>query len=257
MWAGGSTLITKELKKAARALRGAKHAIALTGAGISVESGIPDFRSPGGLWTKYPPDEFATIDAFHANPARVWGLWRELGASLAEVVPNPAHEALAALEEQGRIGAVITQNIDNLHQRAGSQKVIEYHGNAGQTFCLKCHRRAPLDLATLPEGAPACACGGLLKPDVVMFGELIPAYALMESQTLTRRADVVLIVGTSAQVFPAAGLPYAAKDHGATIIECNIEPTEFTRRITDIFLEGRAGVMLPELLRVINESGDA
>lgn len=238
---------TESIARAATQLRRAAHAFALTGAGISVESGIPDFRSAAGLWAKYPPDEFATIDAFRANPDKVWRMWRALGESLLEAAPNPGHFALARLEAAGRIRAVVTQNIDNLHQRAGSARVIEYHGNGGRTCCLACHRRAPLQAAALGDAAPRCGCGGLLKPDVVLFGELIPTHALFEAEAFAQKADVVLIVGTSAQVYPAAGLPYTAKKRGAFIVECNIEPTDFTREITDVFLQGPAGTVLPQL----------
>ena len=236
---------------AAEVLRSAGHAFALTGAGISVESGIPDFRSAGGIWAKYPPEQYATIDAFMHAPARVWAMWRELGAQLAGAAPNAAHQALARMEEIGALEAVVTQNIDNLHERAGSRRVIEYHGNAGRLVCLTCHRRSPLDTATLPPGAPRCACGGLLKPDVVLFGELIPTHALYDAEALAQRAACVLIVGTSAQVYPAAGLPITAKRRGAVIIECNLEPTDFTGSVTDIFLQGPATETLSDLLAAI------
>lgn len=240
-------IATENFARAATQLRRAAHAFALTGAGISVESGIPDFRSAAGLWAKYPPEEFATIDAFRANPDKVWRMWRSLGESLLGAAPNPAHVALAQLEAAGRIHAVVTQNIDNLHQRAGSSRVIEYHGNGGRTYCLSCHRHAPLHVEALSDAAPHCTCGGLLKPDVVLFGELIPTHALFEAEAFAQKADVVVIVGTSAQVYPAAGLPYTAKKRGAFIIECNVEPTDFTREITDVFLQGPAGTLLPQL----------
>lgn len=239
------------IETAAEKIREAQSVIAVTGAGISVESGIPDFRSPGGIWSKYPPEEFATIDAFNNDPMRLWELWIELGAMLKDAQPNPAHFALAELEKQGCLQAVITQNIDNLHQAAGSKKVIEYHGNAQRLFCLRCHTRTPLKLEDLQGHAPYCACGAVMKPDVVLFGELIPQHALIESEALAQNADVVIIVGTSATVYPAAGIPFAAKQHGAYIIECNLEPTEFTTRITDTFLKGKAGTTLPELVGMV------
>lgn len=241
------------IREAAAVLKNARKAFALTGAGASVESGIPDFRSDVGLWTKYPPQEFATIDAFLANPAKVWGMWRELGGQLGAARPNPGHHALAELEAAGRIAAVVTQNIDNLHQEGGSQKVIEYHGNGRRVYCMDCHRRSPLDLAAISalDGPPRCACTGLQKPDVVLFGELIPAHAQFEAEALAQTADVVLIVGTSAQVYPAAGLPYTAHQRGALIIECNTEPTDFTDTITTHFLQGPCGQTLPRLLAAL------
>jgi NAD-dependent deacetylase len=235
---------------AAEALVAAKKVVAVTGAGISVESGIPDFRSADGLWAKYPPEDFATIDAFVAHPERVWQMWFSLGETLSGVGPNAAHQALADLERHGCMDAVITQNIDNLHEEAGSSKVIEYHGNAKRTFCLKCHRHAPFDLIACEGVPPRCSCSGnpVVKPDVVLFGELIPSHAMFESEALAQSADVVIIVGTSAQVYPAAGIPYTAKRHGAYIIECNVMPTEFTQSITNAFLEGKAATTLPELV---------
>lgn len=238
----------EEMERAAEALRNAKSGVAVTGAGISVESGIPDFRSPGGIWSRYPPQEYATIEAFCDNPDKVWAMWYELGENLSGASPNAAHCALAQLEHMGHIVAVITQNIDALHQRAGSNTVIEYHGNAGKIVCPACHRRRPMALSHRAHGAPRCECGGFMKPDVVLFGEMIPEYALRTADLLARQCDVMLIVGTSAQVYPAAGLPDIAKQNGAFIIECNLEPTSFTSRVTDRFLQGPAGTTLPRLV---------
>lgn len=238
---------SSDLAKAVEVLVAASNAIASTGAGISVESGIPDFRSEGGIWSKYPPEEYATIHAFLANPRKVWGLWRDLHAQVSGCGPNPAHLALARLEAAGRLKAVITQNVDNLHQVAGSRTVIEYHGNARRVVCLSCRHTQPLTMELYAEGTPFCVCGGLLKPDVVMFGEMIPPRAMLVAQSLAQTADVVIVVGTSASVYPAAELPQTAKRNGAFIIECNIEPTEFTDSITDIFLHGPASQTLAAL----------
>ncbi len=239
--------------KAAAAIRNAKRVVALTGAGASTESGIPDFRSPGGIWETYPPDEFATIEAFTANPDRVWTMWHELGASLLDVAPNPGHRALAEMETLGHLHAVITQNIDNLHQAAGNTKVIEYHGNARRLHCMACRVRKPMPLDQPRAGAPRCDCGGVQKPDVVLFGELIPPHAMFEAEALAQGCDVMLIVGTSAQVYPAASLPVTAKKHGATIIECNIERTDFTAELSDHFLAGPCGTTLPALLSALRD----
>ncbi len=236
---------------AADAIRGADRVVAVTGAGISVESGIPDFRSPGGLWSKYPPQEYATIEAFYDDPDKVWELWYELAESLQDVQPNPGHYALAELEELGRLSVVVTQNIDALHREAGNTSVIEYHGSADTLYCPACHRRRPMDLGHRSLGAPRCECGGYMKPDVVLFGELIPETALHLADSLARNCGVMIIVGTSATVYPAAGLPYIAKENGAFIIECNTEPTQFTRTITDIFLQGPAGTTLPRLVEEV------
>ena len=236
---------------AADAIRGADRVVAVTGAGISVESGIPDFRSPGGLWSKYPPQEYATIEAFYDDPDKVWELWYELAESLQDVQPNPGHYALAELEELGRLSVVVTQNIDALHREAGNTSVIEYHGSADTLYCPACHRRRPMDLGHRSLGAPRCECGGYMKPDVVLFGELIPETALHLADSLARNCGVMIIVGTSATVYPAAGLPFIAKENGAFIIECNTESTQFTETITDIFLQGPAGETLPRLVEKV------
>jgi NAD-dependent deacetylase len=242
------------IAEAARLLREARCAIAVTGAGISVESGIPDFRSADGLWARFPPEDYATLDAFRAHPDKVWRLFHEIGASFGAVAPNAGHAALAALERAGRLHAVITQNIDNLHQAAGSAEVVEYHGNTARVVCLDCGAHRPMARPEPGPGAPRCACGAAMKPDVVLFGETIPPKAMLRAAMWAQRADVVLVVGTSAQVYPAAGLPGQAKLHGARVIECNIAPTEFTGTLTDVFLEGAAGRLLPELAAAVLES---
>jgi len=235
------------LMEAAHAIGRAKVVVATTGAGISTESGIPDFRSPGGIWEKYPPEEYATIDAFTANPAKLWTFWNDLGADLRNCRPNPGHDALARLEAAGRLAAVVTQNVDNLHQDAGSRKVVEYHGNSREVVCMTCQRVGPLQESMQTGGTPFCVCGGIYKPNVILFGELIPQRAMLEAEAYAQSADVVVIVGTSAQVFPAAQLPLTAKRHGATIIEVNIARTDFTDTVTDYFLQGKAGEVLPRL----------
>lgn len=243
--------MTHTIQQAAQAIAQGRHVIAVTGAGISVESGIPDFRSPGGIWDTYPPEEYATIDAFITDPDHVWQLWYDLGAMLGEVHPNPGHHALTALQEMGRLEAIITQNIDNLHQESGSKRVIEYHGNGRHMRCVVCGADAPLDLSQRSEKAPRCACSGVMKPDVVLFGEAIPRDAMEAADRSAETADVVIIVGTSATVYPAAEIPVTAKQRGAYIIECNLEPTEFTGYITDAYLQGPAGTMLPRLVDAV------
>ena len=238
-----------DFEEAARRITGASRVVALTGAGASVESGIPDFRSEGGLWSKYPPDEYATIEAFEDNPVKVWEFWFALGEMIGDVKPNPGHLALAELERLGHLHAIITQNIDNLHQEAGNSNVIEYHGNTKRVVCLRCHHHRALNLATEKRPGPICPeCHELMKPDVVFFGEAIPHRALLEAERLAQHCDVMLVVGTSAQVYPAAGIPRTAKGCGAFIIECNVQPTDFTRGITDVFLEGPSGEILPRLV---------
>ncbi|MBZ0270977.1 NAD-dependent deacylase [bacterium] len=233
-------------------LAGARKAVALTGAGISVDSGIPDFRSAGGLWEKFDPMEYATIHAFRRDPAKVWAMLFELGDVVRSARPNPAHEALAALEQAARLAGVITQNIDNLHQAAGSRVVIEYHGNGRRLVCLACLETfdaVEFDKDALAKRPPRCShCEAILKPDVVLFGEEIPRHAATESMRLAQACDVMLVIGTSAEVFPAAELPAIAKMHGAKVVELNRETTKLSR-LADATILGSASDTLPELAR--------
>ena len=236
---------------AAGAIKNAECTIVVTGAGISTESGIPTFHGTSGIWAKYPIEEYATIEAYDRNPEKVWAFWCELLGDVSECKPNPGHKALAELEEMGLLKAVITQNVDNLHQDAGSQNVIEYHGNARYLKCPRCRHRDKLDLQVHGGSPPFCFCGEIMKPDVVMYGEQIPSEALIGADSLARQCDVVMVVGTSAQVYPAAGIPVAAKEHGAYIIEVNIEETQFTSTITNVFLKGPASEILPQLVEAV------
>ncbi|HIJ66343.1 MAG TPA: NAD-dependent deacylase [Candidatus Hydrogenedentes bacterium] len=237
--------------QAADAIEKAGLVIALTGAGISVESGIPDFRGPDGIWVKHPPERYASISAYLEDPDRVWQFWVKLARMCRNCKPNAAHGALAVLEHAGLLHAVITQNVDNLHQDAGSRRIIEYHGNARWLVCLKCGARDPFDLERPPERAPHCQCGGLKKPDVVMFGETIPADALLEAEVLAVQCDVALVIGTSAQIYPAAEIPLTAKRHGAFVVEANIQRTDLTPAVTDTFLEGPAATTVPKLAAML------
>jgi len=239
---------------AADAIKSAASAVAVTGAGISAESGIPTFRGHGGIWEKFPPDEYATIEAYNRNPEKVWKFWCDLATTLADCKPNPAHHSLAELERMGKLTAVVTQNVDNLHQDAGSQNVIEYHGNARWLVCPRCRHRDPLDLSQHGSTPPYCFCGTLMKPDVVMFGEAIPSEALVQSALLVEKCNVLIVVGTSAQVYPAARLPVLAHQHGAFIIEANIEETDFTYTVTNALLKGPAGETLPKLLDCVKQN---
>ncbi len=236
----------------AAVLRRYRRIVALTGAGISVESGIPDFRSPGGLWERFDPMEYAHIQAFRRNPAKVWTLLQEMDAVITAARPNPAHYALAELEARGLLLGIITQNVDNLHQAAGSRRVVEYHGNAQRFVCDTCrgvHPRESLDFSQTPL---YCLCGGLIRPDVVFFGEAIPPAAQAEADELAKACDLLLVIGTSGEVAPASYLPYTAKEHGAVIVENNLEPTSLTHNLTDHFLPGPAGKLWPRVLAAMN-----
>jgi NAD-dependent deacetylase len=240
--------------KAAEIIRKSKNMIALTGAGISVESGIPDFRSAGGLWDKYDPSIYASINSFIRMPEKVWDMIFEMIDVTEGASPNSAHLALAKLESMNYLKAIITQNIDNLHQEAGSKNVIEYHGNAKQLVCLACgaeYSASEFDIAA--RKIPTCeACGKILKPSVVFFGENIPSHALIESQKFAEAADVVLVVGTSAVVYPAASIPRIAKSRGAALIEFNLERTELSS-YADMLIHGSAGKTLPELVKLLEQ----
>ncbi|MFZ5450520.1 MAG: SIR2 family NAD-dependent protein deacylase [Thermodesulfobacteriota bacterium] len=236
-------------QKLADLIRRHSRLVALTGAGISVESGIPDFRSPGGLWTRYDPMEYASIRAFRKHPAKVWQLLLEMDATITPARPNPAHCALAALEAQGKLLGVITQNVDNLHQAAGSKKVVEYHGNALRFVCDHCRGHHPRETLDFSHPPLYCLCGGLIRPDVVFFGEPIPSSVQKEAKELAQNCDLLLIIGTSGEVSPANYLPLMAKDHGAVIVENNLEPTILTRSVTDYLLQGQAGELWPLVLQ--------
>ena len=239
-------------KEAAEIIKKSKNLIALTGAGNSVESGIPDFRGKDGLWTKYDPMVFAHIDMFRVHPEKSWELLFEMQKVISKAKPNAAHFALAKLEDTGLLKAIITQNIDNLHQEAGSHRVIEIHGNDKFLECLNCKVVYEAAEYNISKNPPRCKnCKSILKPTVVFFGEAIPVKALAESMQLAEKADAVMVIGTSAQVFPAASIPYKAKENGAAIIEMNLEATPLTNSITDVFIEGLLGITLPELLKYV------
>lgn len=231
-----------------------KEIVVLTGAGISTESGIPDFRSEDGIWSRYDFTEYATIDALLKNPVKVYGFFKEFIEPLQNANPNPAHLALARLEELGIVKAVITQNIDNLHQKAGSKKVVELHGNALKARCMGCKKMYTYeDLKSDRYGyPPVCPeCKNLIKPDVILFGEMLPESELKEAYQLSISAKLMLVIGTSGTVAPASGLPNLAKRSGADIVEINVEPTIITRSLTDYFLQGRAGEIMTQLLKKI------
>ncbi|RPI91898.1 MAG: NAD-dependent deacylase, partial [Spirochaetales bacterium] len=226
-------------RQAAEIIGGAKTIISLTGAGISVESGIPDFRSACGLWEKYDPMEYAHIDAFRRNPEKIWKMVFELIELTSSASPNPAHRALAELEKMNILRSVITQNIDNLHQAAGSRNVIEFHGNASRLDCLNCGQSYGAGEFDLTKKVPRCrGCSAVLKPSVIFFGEAIPVQALAESERLSNLADAILVIGTSAVVYPASSIPFIVKSNGGRVIEMNLETTGLTHSITDVFIQG-------------------
>ena len=240
------------IEQAADILSKAKSAVALTGAGISVESGIPPFRGKGGLWEKIDPMTVAHIDAFLNDPEKVWNvLIKDMKILLDTARPNPGHTGLVDLERLGILNSVITQNVDGLHQAAGNRDVIEFHGTFAWQSCLDCNRRIETSQVDLVQVPPRCSCGGILRPDCVFFGEMIPHDALIRSHQVSASCDVMLVIGTSATVQPAASMPLIAKDSGAVIIEINPDPTPFTSHISDLPLLGAAGSIMPRLLKAI------
>ncbi len=228
--------------------------VVLTGAGVSTESGIPDFRSPGGLWSEFDPLEYGSIEAFRRDPVRIWEFYGSRFSFLAAAEPNEAHRALAALEARGLVEAVVTQNIDLLHERAGSRDVIEVHGSIRRAVCQACGADEPLErVLTQLESRPAplCpACGAVLKPDVVFFGELLPAGALERASELARRARLLLVVGSSLEVYPVAGLPLETLASGGSLAIVNRGPTALDER-AHLRLEGSAGEILGETVRAL------
>jgi len=223
--------------------------VALTGAGISAESGIPTFRAKGGLWEKFDPTVYASIEMFRKDPSKYWSIRGKFIRNYDAYRPNTGHTALAELEAMGLLRHVITQNIDGLHRKAGSRSITEIHGSLREIFCMRCGRefRAP----DIPEGMPPlCECGGVLKPNTVLFGEPLPPRALETAWRESAACRVMLVIGTSAVVQPAASLPSVAKEHGAAVVEVNVERTFSS---ADHFLEGKAGTVLPELLSEIKK----
>jgi NAD-dependent deacetylase len=242
----------ESIKTAAKIIKNSKSLIALTGAGISVPSGIPDFRSKGGLWEKYDPMVYANISSFQRSPEKVWDMIFDMMNLVIYAEPNMAHYTLAKLENLGILKVLVTQNIDGLHGKAGSRKVIEFHGNTEFLECIKCGNSYKAASYKINEKKlPRCSCGSILKPSVIFFGEAIPEIALIESTDFAASADTVLVIGTSSAVYPAAAIPAIAKENGAVIIEFNIEETEITSVLTDFLILGQADETLPAVFNLI------
>lgn len=235
--------------QAARLLAAARHVTVFSGAGISVESGIPPFRGPGGLWSRVDPG-FMEIDYFRSQPEKSWQKIKEFFYDFfGAAVPNAAHFGVAAMEKSGLVRAVITQNIDNLHQGSGSREVIEFHGNSQWLVCLDCFKREAVTAGRLDVLPPRClSCGGLLKPDFIFFGEGIPEKALQRSYQEASLADVFLVIGSSGEIQPACQIPPLAKARGAKMIEINPHKSNFTP-IADIFLKGPATEVVSALVK--------
>jgi NAD-dependent deacetylase len=253
-------LLEQAVEEAARLVVAANHVVALVGAGHSVESGIPPFRGPGGLWTKYGEPDTLGYQSFIRDPKKWWeerisgtGPLQELLDALAQAKPNPGHYALAELEQLGQLQHIITQNIDNLHQEAGSTAITEIHGSRVKLRCIGCNTRWPVAEFTIEELPPKCPeCGGLVKSDTVMFGEPIPRDALEECTRQSRMCTCMLLVGTSGTVYPAAGFPQDVKMADGKLIEINPNETALTP-LCDIILRAPAGTSLPMLVERVRQ----
>jgi NAD-dependent deacetylase len=234
------------------ALSHARSITVLTGAGISAESGVPTFRDPDGLWAKFRPEELASFDSFMKNPDLVWEWYSHRREVVSSVKPNAGHYALVELEKLVDDFTLVTQNVDNLHFRAGSHNILELHGNIERSYCINCHRFYK-DIEMPPsKEAPRCECGGRIRPDVVWFGEMLPEDALRKAWEAADRADIFFSIGTSGEVYPAAGLPDIARQNGAYVVEVNTKATAISHIMHECLL-GPSGEILPAIVDIVRE----
>jgi len=234
--------------KAIELIKNSKNIAVLTGAGISVASGIPDFRSPGGLWDRFDPFEYAHIDSFTNDPYKVWKMLKEMNNLVAEAQPNYTHIALKELENLGKKVTIITQNIDSLHSKAGSSNVYEYHGVWDKLLCIKCNRRDNMTNFPL-DSVPICPiCNFPYKPEIVFFGEPIDPDISNNSLYSVKNSDIFMVIGTSAQVYPAASLPQIAHSYSKPIIEINLETTPITHSLSTIYLKGKSEEIMKQII---------
>ena len=241
--------VENKIKKASEWIRSAEKVVVLTGAGVSAESGIPTFRGADGLWKKFKATDLATPEAFNRNPKLVWEFYNWRRELISKVKPNRAHYAIADLEKIKPNFILITQNVDGLHMQAGSKRVLEIHGSIWRVRCTRCEYQAEDRRVPLPK-LPLCpSCNSLLRPGVVWFGEALDFEVLEKAFTVSRSCDLMLVIGTSAVVYPAASLSLEAKRSGARVIEINIEETDQTS-LLDLSILGKAGEVLPEILKL-------
>lgn len=244
--------LRNKYNEAADILKKSRFTTAFTGAGISVESGIPPFRGEGGLWSKYDPG-ILEISYFMDHPTESWIVIKEIFYDyFGQAKPNKAHMVLSRMESEGLLGSTITQNIDNLHQESGSRLVYEFHGNSKKLICLTCQRIYRFNEISLDHIPPTCReCGGLLKPNFIFFGETIPKSPLAAAYDAASISDVFLIIGTSGEIMPANQFPFLAKNNGAKIVEINLKPSNYTQRITDVFIQGKAAESMYEMEKIL------
>ncbi len=226
--------------------------VVFTGAGVSVESGIPTFRGPDGLWNKYRAEDLATMEAFRTNPKLVWEWYDSRRKNMLEVDPNLGHKAIASFGKFFQDFTLVTQNIDGLHDRAGSRNILKLHGDIWEVRCMQCGLGRMDQTVPMEPLPPRCSCGGLLRVGVVWFGEMLPAGVYEEALEKTRNCELFFSIGTSAVVYPAAYLPQMAKEYGAYVVEVNVEPSAMVG-YADEFLQGRSGEVLPKMLEFLTE----
>ena len=248
--------LEEKIKQGAELIHQSRRMAAFTGAGHSTQSGIPDFRSPNsGLWEKHDPMLVASIWAFRLNPHNFYDWIRPMVDTLTKAKPNPAHMALAELEHLGHLQVIITQNIDDLHQQAGSRRVLELHGHLREATCVRCYKKIRVDPAVeelIQSGqVPHCECGGVMKPDVILFGEQLPIRVLNQAVEEARNCDLILVAGSSLEVTPAADIPFLAVDSGAKAIMVNLESTAFDSR-ADVVIHGDVAEILPRLVERVS-----
>lgn len=231
-------------------IKSARNLVFFSGAGISAESGIPTFRGTGGIWNKMKPEELASFNAFIKNPKLVWDWYQYRRNIVHSTQPNPGHYAIAEMENFFPQVTVVTQNVDNLHRRAGSKTIYELHGNIEKNYCIKCSKR--YDYINFPEAdsSPRCDCGGLIRPDIVWFGEMLPDDQYSAAEKAARNCDILFVVGTSAVVYPAAYIPLIAKDNRKYLVEVNITETELSYKV-DYSIPGKSGDVLPRILELV------
>ena len=232
--------------------REASYRVVLTGAGMSTESGLPDFRSPQGLWKGHDPRRLASIDALYSNTKEFYDFYRMRLLNLRKAEPHEGHKILGILQQEMLLNAIITQNVDGLHQRAGATRVIELHGNLREARCLSCGKVYPAQVLEEQEIVACAACNGLIKPGVILFGENLPPEALRQADMETKRARLFTVIGSSLEVSPANYFPLQAKDHGAKLVIINMEATVMDHQ-ADLIIRGRAGEVLTELYRRLKE----
>jgi NAD-dependent deacetylase len=245
---------TGNIELLAKFLANSQRSVAFTGSGISAESGIPTYRGEGGTWTQYDPEKYASIDYFRIDPGYFWKFFREVRlGTVTQASPNAAHLVLAALEQRGTLSSVITQNIDGLHQRAGSNRVLELHGNTTRFYCVRCRMQYRLDQISLllqSQNVPKCeACAGVLRPDVVLFGELLPDGIMEEASVEAEECDLMLSIGSSLLVYPAAEIPYRAKMAGNILVMINLDPTPLDR-LADLVIHAPAAATLQKAMKI-------